>query len=99
MVGVALINSIGYACGMAIGQVTFLDMYNRVYAQNRGLKEIDSNASAGPMKVVQNLANVFGLVFGGALLALGFSFFFFVFGAVIAAFLVWTIRNRAHINA
>ncbi len=64
IIGIALINSLGYACGMAIGQNAFLELYNKIYAKEQNLKEIDANASAGPMKVVQNLANVVGLAFG-----------------------------------
>jgi hypothetical protein len=49
---------------MSLGQNQFLDAYNTIYAETQGLKEIDSNASAGPMKILQNAANVIGLVFG-----------------------------------
>lgn len=49
---------------MAIGQNVFLESYNKIYAEHENLKEIDANASAGPMKVVQNLANVVGLTLG-----------------------------------
>lgn len=66
--GLALINSIGYACGMSLGQNQFLDAYNKIYAETQGLKEIDANASAGPMKILQNAANVIGLMLGGLLL-------------------------------
>lgn len=59
----ALVNSLGYACGMSLGQNQFLDAYNTIYAKTLNLKEIDSNASAGPMKILQNAANVIGLVF------------------------------------
>jgi hypothetical protein len=38
--------------------MSFLDSYNKEYARYMNLKEIDSNASAGPMKILQNLANV-----------------------------------------
>ena len=54
----ALINSMGYACGMALGQNQFLDAYNKIFAKTQNLKEIDANASAGPMKILQNAANV-----------------------------------------
>lgn len=64
IIGISLINSLGYACGMAVGQNAFLDLYNRIYAKEQGLQEIDANASAGPTKVLQNLANVIGLVLG-----------------------------------
>ena len=51
----ALINSIGYACGMGLGQREFLESYNHIYADKMGLTEVDANASAGPMKILQNL--------------------------------------------
>lgn len=53
---------------MSTGQNQFLDTYNQLYAKEQNLTEINANASSGPMKVVQNLANVIGLVFGGILL-------------------------------
>lgn len=55
---------------MSTGQNQFLNIYNRIYAEHQSLTEIDANASSGPMKVIQNLANVIGLVFGGLLLML-----------------------------
>ncbi len=67
IISVALVNSLGYACGMSTGQNQFLDIYNRIYADQQHLTEIDANASSGPMKVIQNIANVIGLVFGGLL--------------------------------
>lgn len=80
----AVMNSLGYACGMALGQNGFLDTYNKVYAETMGLKEIDANASASPMKILQNAANVIGLVFGAMFLKiLGYGGFFFLFGCII----------------
>ena len=61
-------NSIGYAAAMSLGQMSFLDSYNKEYAQYMNLREIDANASAGPMKILQNLANVVGLMLGGFIL-------------------------------
>ena len=73
-------NSIGFAAGMGISQGGFLDLYNAEFAKKEGLAEIDSNASASPMKIVQNLANVLGLMIGGCFLAiLGFQGFFAIF--------------------
>ena len=94
IISVALINSLGYACGMSTGQNQFLDLYNRIYAEHEGLKEINANASSGPMKVIQNLANVIGLVFGGILVGFGFPVFFFLFGGAVAATFVWTLREK-----
>lgn len=31
---IALVNSVGYACGMSTGQNQFLDLYNRIYAEH-----------------------------------------------------------------
>ncbi len=58
ILGLALVNSLGYACGMSTGQNKFLDTYNRIYAYHENLTEINANASSGPIKVIQNLANV-----------------------------------------
>jgi len=94
----ALINSLGYACGMSTGQNQFLDIYNRIYAEHENLSEINANASSGPMKVVQNLANVFGLVIGWALLFFGFAAFFVIFGLTIGGILAWTISRKDQIK-
>ncbi len=94
----ALINSLGYACGMSTGQNQFLDTYNRIYAEHEHLTEINANASSGPIKVIQNLANVIGLVIGGALLAFGFPAFFIIFGLIILGLLVWTFSKKEQIQ-
>ncbi|MDD2694253.1 MAG: hypothetical protein PHY14_05065 [Candidatus Gracilibacteria bacterium] len=95
----AFVNSLGYACGMALGQNGFLDHYNKVYAETMGLQEIDSNASAGPMKILQNAANVIGLVFGGFILeVLGYQGFFILFGIGILAILGWSIQKKDEID-
>ena len=98
ILGLALVNSLGYACGMSTGQNQFLDVYNRIYAEHEGLTEINANASSGPMKVIQNLANVIGLVIGWALLVFGFPAFFILFGLVIAGILFWTIQKKSQIQ-
>lgn len=95
----AIINSVGYAAGMALGQNQFLENYNRIYAKTMNLKEIDSNASAGPMKILQNMANVFGLVFGWLILGLlGYVGFFIVFWLVILGLLAWSIRHQDEVD-
>ncbi len=83
ILSLALINSLGYACGMSTGQNQFLDTYNRIYAEHENLTEINANASSGPMKVIQNMANVIGLIIGGALIGFGFPAFFILFGLLI----------------
>ncbi len=88
-------NSIGYAAGMGISQGAFLDLYNGFYAKKFDLSEIDSNASASPMKMLQNAANVVGLCLGGLLLAIfGFEGFFAVFGLALIVGAVASFRYR-----
>ncbi|GAB0174933.1 MAG: hypothetical protein HHAS10_08120 [Candidatus Altimarinota bacterium] len=95
LIALAIINSVGYACGMALGQNQFLDNYNKIYAKTMRLQEIDSNASAGPMKILQNAANVIGLVLGGVILGIvNYSGFFILFGIVILSVLVWSISKK-----
>ncbi len=77
-------NSIGYAAAMPLAQGEFSDSYNQVYAEKRHLTEIDSNASAAPLKMILNLANVVGLIVGGILVAtVGFNGTFFVLGILL----------------
>jgi MFS family permease len=91
----AIINSIGYACGMSLWQNQFLDNYNKIYADTMKLQEIDSNASAWPMKILQNAANVIWLVLGWFILSvLNYSGFFILFGMIILWVLVWSITKK-----
>jgi len=79
-----MMNSCGFAAGMGMSQGGFLDIYNKVYARKLNLSEIDSNASASPLKMLQNIANVLGLLLGGILLALfDYHGFFAIFGTLI----------------
>ncbi len=95
----AVINSLWYACGMSLGQNGFLDQYNKIYAETMHLQEIDANASAGPMKILQNAANVIGLVFGGIFLEImWFRWFFIVFGLIILGILGWSFSRRNTMN-
>jgi len=93
----ALINSVGYSICMSISVATFLETYNIAYADKKWLKQIDANASAAPMKILQNLANVIGLFLGWMILWFAwFGGFFFVFGLFILWFFVWSVllKNR-----
>ncbi len=95
----AVVNSVGYACGMSLGQNQFLDSYNTIFAEKMWLKEIDSNASAGPMKILQNAANVVGLVLWGFFLGIfGYTWFFILFGLLIISVAYWSYRKRALVN-
>ncbi len=94
----ALMNSVGYAAAMCLGSMSFLDSYNKEYARYMNLKEIDANASAWPMKILQNLANVVGLMLWWFILGiLWYMGFFILFGLTNFSILVWSIKNRKSI--
>lgn len=96
----ALLNSVWYAICMNLSVSTFLEMYNKSYAEKMKLVEIDSNASATPMKILQNLANVVGLFFWWLILAvINYSWFFFLFWWLIIWFLIWSILKRKKIQS
>ncbi|MCH8518793.1 MFS transporter [Candidatus Gracilibacteria bacterium] len=100
VMGLALINSTGYAICMSIAVATFLEAYNIAYAKSRNLKEIDANASAAPMKILQNLGNVIGLFSGGFILSVfGYQGFFFVFGGFIFVFAVWSYKQKQFLQS
>lgn len=95
----ALINSIGYSVCMSLSVATFLETYNVTYADMKKLNKIDANASAAPMKILQNFANVVGLFLGGMILAIaGYGGFFFLFGWFILIFLGWSLFNARRIK-
>ena len=90
-----MINSLGYAAAMSLSQEWFLTSYNTTYASKLNLTEIDANASSAPMKIVQNLANVFGLILGWVLLTLlGHIGFFALFGVLLVCAFILTIKWR-----
>lgn len=90
-----ILNSVGYAAAMPLAQGEFSDVYNQVYATKQKLVEIDSNASAAPLKMILNLANVFGLIMGGFFVGVfGFNGTFFFFGAVLMGIFVLTMIQK-----
>ena len=94
----ALLNSVWYAIWMWLSISVFLESYNKAYATKNNLKEIEWNASAAPMKILQNLANVFWLVLGWIILAIAwYSWFFFIFWIIILWLLYWSIKIKEKI--
>lgn len=95
----ALINSIWYASCMSLSQAVFLEEYNKSYANYNNLKEIDANAAAAPMKILQNFANVFWLFLGWIILSLlSYLWFFIIFWVFIVWFLYWSITKWKEIK-
>lgn len=90
-----MINSLWYAAAMPLSQWDFSDEYNQVYASKLNLKEIDSNASSAPLKMLLNLANVIWLVIGWLLVAVfWYNWTFFVFWAVLIWVFVTSIIKK-----
>jgi len=91
----AIINSVWYAIWMWLSVPVFLESYNKTYAIKNNMIEIDWNASAAPMKILQNLANVIWLIFWWFILSLSwYSWFFFLFGTLIIWLLFWSIKVK-----
>lgn len=94
---VAIMNSVWYASCMALAQATFLESYNKMFSSYNNLKEIDANASAAPLKIIQNLANVIWLFLWWIILGvLQYVWFFIIFWLFILWILFWTVKNKIH---
>ena len=86
-IGIAIIvtfgmmNSTGYAAGYPMSQSIFADEYNKAYSKTMNLTVINADVSAAPLKILNNLANALGLIFGGALISfIGFTGMFLAYG-------------------
>jgi hypothetical protein len=89
VVGFGMVNSTGYAAGYPMSQSIFADEYNKAYAHITNSNIINADASAAPLKILNNFANALGLIFGGALISfIGFSGMFVVYGSAV---LIWGI--------
>ena len=100
LLSLAIANSIWYAICMSLSVAVFLESYNKTYAVKNKLTQIDSNASAAPMKILQNLANVVWLVFGWLILWIAwYPWFFGIFGVFILLFLGWSIMKGKEVKS
>lgn len=89
-----LINSVWYAASMPLSQAVFWWLYNEDYAKKFNLKQIDSTASAAPLKIVLNFANVIWLILWAILVwTLGFDNFFIFFSFVLGWFFIYSLVN------
>ena len=90
-----LLNSFWYAAAMPLAMATFSERYNIEYAKKYNLKEIESNSSAAPLKILINLANVFWLVIWWLLVSiLWFNWFFMVLWLSLFILLSISILNK-----
>lgn len=69
IVFLAVLNSVWYAACMTLSQAWFLEFYNKAFAEYNNLKEIDSNASSAPFKMISNLSSVIWFLLGWILLS------------------------------
>lgn len=87
-----ILNSVWYAAAMPTSQAEFSTEYNNTYAIKKKLNQIDSNASAAPLKMLLNLANVLWLVVWWLLVWIfGYPWTFIVFGAILIIIFVASI--------
>ena len=88
-------NSLWYAASFPLAQSVFSEKYNEHYSLIKNLKEIDSNASAWPLKMISNLANVAWLLFWSFVVALiWFNWFFIVYWLLLLWVFAYTIKNK-----
>ncbi|MBF0913943.1 MFS transporter [Candidatus Gracilibacteria bacterium] len=94
-----IINSVGYAAVIGVGQGLFSERYNVLYAIKNNLKQIDSTVSAAPLKIILNLANVVGLLFGSLIVSkMGFTYFFIIFGGLLLGLFLYSVFAYKKIN-
>ncbi len=93
-----ILNSFWYAAGMPLSQWEFSIEYNNTYAEKNNLKQIDSNASSAPIKMVSNLANVLWLIIWWILIEIvDYKWTFFVFGSLlILVFMISIIKQKEY---
>lgn len=90
-----MMNSTGYAAGYPMSQSIFADEYNKAYASAMHLSVINADVSAAPLKILNNLANALGLIFGGALISFaGFTGMFLAYGSFVAFWAIISIQKR-----
>ena len=95
-----IMNSLWYAATMPLSQAAFSEWYNKHYASINNLSSVDAHSSAAPLKMIGNLANVFGVVGWGIIVGIfSFKWFFLVFGSFMMLLLAFTLlfRNKLEI--
>ena len=89
----------GYLFGMSTAKAQVASKMNEFIAVENNKEKIDSNASAGPMMLIDNVGNIIGPLIGGGMIALfGFKGFFFIFALILAGILFLTEKKYAKIS-
>lgn len=90
-----MLNSAGYAAGFPLSQSVFAEKYNEEFARRSTTKVIDSDVSAGPLKILNNFANAIGLMCAGALISwFGYRGMFFAFGIFVTVWAVLSVIKK-----
>lgn len=91
--------SIGYLFAMSTAKAQTAEKMNEFYAVSNNQQEIDSNVSAGPIMLIDNIGNIIGPLVGSALIAaVGFQGFFIVFSIAMLILLFFSLKNFARIS-
>jgi MFS family permease len=91
--------SFGYLFGMSTAKAQVASKLNEFLAVEKQESEIDSNASAGPIMLTDNIGNILGPLVGGGLIALfGFQGFFIFFSLLLFMLLAYTYKNSKKIS-
>ncbi len=91
--------SFGYLFGMSTAKAQTASKLNEFLAVEKQMDKIDTNASAGPIMLVDNFGNIIGPLFGGAMISIfGFQGFFIVFSLFLMALLAYTFKKYSKIS-
>lgn len=92
--------SIGYTAGMSCVKASFANKFNEYIAVYKGSNTIDTNASAGPMMMVENFGNIIGPLLGGAIISImSFQAFFVLFALFVGLVAVLSLVYFKKITA
>ena len=95
IVAFGMMNSTGYAAGYPMSQSIFADEYNKAYSATMQTNVINADVSAAPLKILNNLANALGLIFGGALISfMGFTGMFVMYGLAVLTWAIISVKKR-----
>ena len=89
----------GYLFGMSSGKAQCASKLNEFLAVEKHTTKIDSNASAGPIMLIDNIGNIIGPLFGsGMIYIFGFQGFFIVFALGVTALIIFSFKNFTRIT-
>jgi MFS family permease len=89
----------GYLFAMSTAKAQTASLMNEFFAVEKQKAEIDSNASSGPIMLIDNMGNIFGPLIGSAIISLmGFRGFFMIFSLFLGVLLFFSLKNLSKIT-